>query len=119
MPTVTFVKEKQTFDVPEGSNLRQEARKHGIDLYPKLHRVANCHGKGTCGTCAVVIRQGIEHLPAEGFWERLMSWLNPLTFFRKAGRNGACRLACQTKVTGDIEVETTPGLNWHGENFWS
>jgi len=29
------------------------------------------------------------------------------------------RLACQTKVNGDITVETTPPLNLFGENFFS
>jgi hypothetical protein len=28
-------------------------------------------------------------------------------------------LSCQTTVHGDIEVETQPGFNWHGEKFWS
>ena len=28
------------------------------------------------------------------------------------------RLACQARVNGDIEVETQPGVNWHGERFW-
>ena len=29
------------------------------------------------------------------------------------------RLACQTKVHGDITVETKPPLNLFGENFFS
>jgi hypothetical protein len=28
------------------------------------------------------------------------------------------RLSCQAKVYGDIEVETQPPLNLHGERFW-
>jgi hypothetical protein len=29
------------------------------------------------------------------------------------------RLACQTLVKGDIEVETAPEMNLFGENFFS
>jgi ferredoxin len=28
------------------------------------------------------------------------------------------RLACQARVNGDVEVETQPEVNWHGERFW-
>src|SRR5262249_26642613 len=34
MPKVVFVNEKQELDVPAGANLRQEARKAGLELYP-------------------------------------------------------------------------------------
>jgi hypothetical protein len=29
------------------------------------------------------------------------------------------RLACQTRVMGDMTVENTPELNLYGENFFS
>ncbi len=35
------------------------------------------------------------------------------------GNEGKMRLACQTKVNGDITVETKPPLNLYGENFFS
>jgi hypothetical protein len=35
------------------------------------------------------------------------------------GNEDKMRLACQTEVNGDIEVTTTPAMNWFGENFFS
>ena len=35
------------------------------------------------------------------------------------GNEGTMRLACQTKVNGDITVTTRPPLNLFGENFFS
>jgi hypothetical protein len=35
------------------------------------------------------------------------------------GNEDTMRLACRTKVLGDIEVQTGPQLNLFGENFFS
>jgi len=35
------------------------------------------------------------------------------------GNEQTMRLACQTRVNGDITVETKPALNLFGENFFS
>jgi len=35
------------------------------------------------------------------------------------GNENTMRLSCQTQVNGDIEVQTTPSLNWFGDNFFS
>ena len=35
------------------------------------------------------------------------------------GHEDDMRLACQTKVEGDMDVITTPELNLYGENFFS
>jgi ferredoxin len=35
------------------------------------------------------------------------------------GNESTMRLACQTKVKGDITVTTCPPLNLFGENFFS
>jgi ferredoxin len=35
------------------------------------------------------------------------------------GNEQTMRLACQTRVNGDITVETKPPLNLFGENFFS
>jgi ferredoxin len=42
--------------------------------------------------------------------ERLRGWLG----FYRIGQEDEMRLACQTKVEGDIEVETHPSFNWFG-----
>jgi ferredoxin len=35
------------------------------------------------------------------------------------GNESTMRLACQTKVNGDITVTTCPGMNLYGETFFS
>ena len=34
------------------------------------------------------------------------------------GHEDEMRLACQVQVNGDCKIETQPGFNWEGENFW-
>ena len=118
MPTVKFVNEKKTIEVPEGANLRREAMNNGVQLYPGVHRYVNCLGLGQCASCRVVIKKGAENVSRQGFFEKLRLIAGPITFFARLGHEKDLRLACQTKVEGDIEVETQPSLNWHGEKFW-
>jgi hypothetical protein len=44
---------------------------------------------------------------------------DPLPSMAYVGNEATMRLACQTLVMGDIEVETGPELNLFGENFFS
>ena len=119
MPKVHFVREKKTIDVPEGANLRKEARRNGIDVYWGPHRIANCRGLGMCTSCKVLIRKGLENVSPQGTWEKFNLIVNPLGFFARIGHEDDLRLSCQTTVHGDIEVETQPEMNWHGERFWA
>ncbi len=118
MPTVTFVKEKKSIEVPEGANLRKEALKAGIQLYPGMHKYLNCHGLGQCASCRVLIRKGQENVSPQGLCEKLRLIMGPITFFARLGHENELRLACKTKVYGDCEVETQPDVNWYGEKFW-
>ena len=111
MPKVKFIREETEIDVPEGANLRKEALANGIQLYPGLKRIANCHGFGHCGECRVYVKQGMENTSPKTLKERFriaVSWF-------KFGHESEVRLACQTKVLGDIEVYTQPEFNWFGE----
>jgi hypothetical protein len=45
--------------------------------------------------------------------------LDPLPCLAFVGNEDTMRLACQTLVKGDIEVETAPEMNLFGENFFS
>ena len=119
MPKVHFVKEKKTIEVPDGANLRKEARRNGVEVYWGPHRYAHCPGLGLCTSCKVLIRKGAENVSPQGTWERMNLLLNPLGFFARVGHEEDMRLACQTTVHGDVEVETQPGINWHGERFWA
>lgn len=121
MPTIKFIKEKRTLEVPAGSNLRKEALKAGVELYPGVHKHAllNCHGFSVCGSCRVLIKKGMENTSKEGILERMTPLHNPLMAMAKIGHEDEMRLACQTTVNGDIEVETCPPMNWHGDKFWA
>jgi ferredoxin len=118
MPKVTFVNEKKEIEVPVGSNLRQEARKAGIEVYKGVERYLNCRGLGLCGTCKVLVKKGMENLNKKTFMERFNMNAHPLTMLAVLGNESELRLACQVQVNGDCTIETTPAFNWSGENFW-
>jgi ferredoxin len=119
MPTVTFVKEKKSIEVPAGANLRKEALKAGIELYPGVHKYLNCMGLGQCASCRVIVRKGVEQCSPQGVFEKLRFLGGPLLFFARIGHEKDLRLACQLRVNGDIEVETQPPLMRPSENYWS
>lgn len=118
MPTVKFVKQKKAIDIPDGANLRAEAMKNGVELYSGIHRTIHCPGLGVCTTCQVRITKGAENVSSQSLWEKLNLFKNPIAFFARLGQEKEVRLACRTRVRGDIEVETQPAFNWHGEKFW-
>jgi ferredoxin len=118
MPKVTFVKEKTEIEVPAGSNLREEARKAGIEVYKGIERYLNCRGLGLCGTCKVLVKKGMENLNPRTFMEKFNMNTHPLTMLAVLGHEDELRLACQVQVNGDCTIETTPAFNWSGENFW-
>jgi ferredoxin len=118
MPKVTFVSQKTEIEVPQGSNLRQEARKAGVAIYKGLDRYLNCRGLGLCGTCRVLVKKGVENLNKKTLMEKINLNLHPLTMLAALGHENEMRLACQVQVNGDCAVETTPAFNWSGENFW-
>lgn len=127
MPKITFINEKKEVEVPEGTNLRTAAMQNEIAIHhasmdplklsisEKLVQYLNCHGLGTCGTCHVHIKKGMENCSAKGTWEKIR--LGVATF--SIGCEDEVRLSCQTRVNGDIEVLTHPPANLYGENFWS
>ena len=121
MPIVKFVKEKKEIEVPEGANLRSEAIKAGINLNQGLNgmgasvnRYMNCKGMGLCGTCRVLVKQGVENLSPRTRRERFKLALS----LASIGHENEMRLSCQAEVRGDCTVEMTPAFNWSGENFW-
>ncbi len=99
MPTV--MAEGKTFECEMGANLRQVLLKQGIDLYNQQAKVINCHGIGTCGTCAVQIEGKVSEV---NWRDRTRRSLPP----HQANRD--LRLACQTQVMGDIRVTKYDGF---------
>lgn len=114
MPKIVFVNEKKEIDVPVGANLRLEALKHGIQVYKGLSRYLNCLGHGSCGTCRVLIKKGMDQVSPKTFLEKLTLGRMLATI----GHENEMRLSCQCQINGDCEVVTTPPFNWSGENFW-
>ena len=129
MPIIKFIKEKKEIEVPVGANLRNAAIDAGINLHQGINgfgatanKYLNCHGLGQCGTCRVLITKGMENASSMG----TMEWLkfrvplpDPMAPLAYVGHEQTMRLACQTKVNGDIEVETGPPIDLFGENFFS
>ena len=111
MPKVHFIREKKEIEVPEGSNLRQAAAENGIQLYPGLYRLLNCRGFAHCGSCMVLLKKGTgANASRKGLIETLRLSLG----WAAIGNEGEARLACQTRVMGDLQVQTQPKFNWTG-----
>jgi ferredoxin len=119
MPKVVFANEKKEIEVSVGANLREEARKAGIQVYKGFHRFINCRGLGVCGTCQVLVKKGMENLSPKGRMERF-TLANPASAaaFAVIGHEDEMRLSCQVQVNGDCTIETRPAFNWSGDNFW-
>lgn len=118
MPTIKFLKEKKTVEVPAGANLRNEAMKNGVEVYQGIEKVLHCPGLGLCTACKVHVKKGIENCSRQSWWEKINILKHPMAFFARIGHEQELRLSCQTCVNGDVEVETTPEFNWHGEKYW-
>ena len=84
-------------------------------LYPGIHKVVNCHGFEQCGACRVLVTKGMENCSPKGFMEKTRLGVS-LAYI---GNEETMRLACQTRVNGDITVTTCPPMNLFGENFFS
>ena len=129
MPIVKFVKEKREIEVQPGANLRHEAMKAGVNLYPGMkgfgppaNGILNCHGFGLCGTCRVNIVKGMQNANPLTTIEKLkfnVPFPDPIAALAYIGNQHQMRLACKLEVQGDIEVETCPELNLFGDNFFS
>ena len=111
MPKITFTREKKEVACDRGANLREVAIRNDIQLYPGMKKHFNCRGKSMCGECRVYIVRGMENLEPKTAREKFrigVSWF-------KFGHEDEVRLACQTRVEGDIEVFTQPEFNWFGK----
>lgn len=101
----------KTIECDLGANLRKVLLSNGIKLYNGGSNVINCRGIGSCGTCAVEV----EGLVSEPNWrDQARRSLPP----HSPERN--LRLACQTKVLGDVKVTKYDGFWGHGSQIvWS
>ncbi len=79
----------------KGANLRQVLLASDIDLYNGQAKIINCRSLGTCGTCAVKIEGEVSQV---NWKDKARRSLPP------HDKERDLRLACQTKVLGDIKV---------------
>jgi ferredoxin len=104
-----------SFPVYSGETLRTAAlRRNVVSPHNGRANLINCRGLGTCGTCAVEILQGQEHLdpPERNTVEQLRFAVPPHNFHN----NTKLRLACQIQVRGDIQVLKRTGFWGHKED---
>ena len=106
MPTITF--QGKTISCDQGSNLRRVLLENKLALYNGQAKYINCRGIGSCGTCAVEI---IGEVSPANWKDKTRRSLPP----HDPQKNR--RLACQTKVLGDIEVIKYDGFWGQGENL--
>jgi ferredoxin len=107
MPIITA--QGKTISCAAGANLRQTLMAAGIDLHNGQSRVINCRGLGSCGTCAVEIGGAPEAI-SEPNWRDLTRRSLP-----PHDRDRPLRLACQTRVYGDVQVTKYEGFWGQGE----
>ncbi|RAW44240.1 (2Fe-2S)-binding protein [Halorubrum sp. 48-1-W] len=99
MPTVYYQGEE--IECEEGDVLRDVLKEAGLSVHNGSTRTFNCHGLGQCGTCAVQVDGEVSE-PSRREEARL--WLPP------HHPSHDVRLACQTRVEGDVEVTKGSGL---------
>ena len=99
MPTVHFRGEE--IECREGATLRDVLLDADLTPHNGKSKVLNCHGFGNCGTCAVKVDGEVSDKGIREKGRLLVPPHHP---------NYDLRLACQTKVMGDVTVEKYPGM---------
>ncbi|WP_024545348.1 2Fe-2S iron-sulfur cluster-binding protein [Picosynechococcus sp. NKBG15041c] len=106
MPTITYG--NQTITCNQGDNLRKVLLANKVALYNGNAKTINCHGFGSCGTCAVEIDGSIS---SQSWKEKTRLSLPPHNPDKKR------RLACQVSVEGDITVKKYDGFWGQGDTI--
>lgn len=99
MPTVSF--RGRSIDCETGAILRDVLIDAGETPHNGRAEVLNCRGHGSCGTCAVAVSGAVSDPTRR---EPLRLALPP------HDRENGLRLACQTRVLGDVAVEKFGGF---------
>ncbi len=99
MPTISF--EGKSIEVTKGANLKKALKKANLSPYNGISSILNCHGIGSCGTCAVAV-SGLTSEPT-----KIEKWrLN----FPPHKTSNKLRLACQVKILGDVKIQKFDGF---------
>jgi ferredoxin len=106
MPTVSF--QGKTITCQIGANLRKVLLDHDLNLYNGQAKIINCRGIGSCGTCAVAIEGEVS---PPNWKDKARRALPPHSLDKHR------RLACQTKVLGNITVTKYDGFWGQGDQI--
>jgi ferredoxin len=87
---VHFEMEDLLVEAPRGASLQDVAAASGADI------TFGCRS-GSCGTCRIRIREGLDHASPPSTEER--------DFLDAMGAPADHRLACQVRVEGDMSLE--------------
>jgi adenylate cyclase len=90
MPKVTYFQGESVTDAPDGQTLLD------ISIRGRIPHYHQCGGRGRCTTCRVLVMDGISHLSPRSPIEARVA--------EQRGWNDFIRLACQTKVHGDVVI---------------
>lgn len=104
MPRIIFGDQEITCN--EGDNLRQVLLENNLPLYNGNAKIINCHGIGSCGTCAVEIEGEVL---GKNWKEKARLSLPPHS------SDSPKRLACQVSVTGDMTIKKCSGFWGQGD----
>lgn len=99
MPTITYQGER--IECTVGDELREALLEVGLSPHNGAANYANCGGRAVCGTCAVEVEGPVSEMSEEER-SRLSKWPHDL--------DSGLRLACQTRVEGDVEVTKYGGF---------
>lgn len=99
MPTVRF--RDQTVECERGAVLREVLLDAGLTPHNGRADLLNCRGHGSCGTCAVAVDGETSERTAR---ERTRLRVPP------HDPESGLRLACQTRVLDDVDVEKLSGF---------
>ncbi len=105
MPVITLANENKSIEVPVGANLRRVLLNNGVSPYIGFAKVINCRGHELCGTCRVEVVDGKGASARREDEEQTLVSSTPF-YARRIEKN--IRLSCQTSVTGDMTVKTSP-----------
>jgi ferredoxin len=99
MPIITF--RGQEIECDTGEILRDVLLEAGVSPHNGRADMLNCGGHGTCGTCAVDITGDVSD---PGRREKVRLSVPP------HDSDDGLRLACQTRIQGDVTVHKYPGF---------
>lgn len=108
MPRVRFSREGLEIEVAAGTLIREAGVAAGAQLHSGIFQIDNCHGHGRCGECRVFVLSGAPRLSGETEREQRAGRPRGRRQQVRRGNDPALdeRLACQTRVWGDVSVWT-------------